>query len=59
MMLATDNQVPAAALKGRAMGALFMAGFGALRVAIGLKFLQRLDWRSLLSVLAVAAALVV
>jgi hypothetical protein len=58
MILVVGQSLPAAALKGRAIGAIFMAGFGALWMVIGLRFLQRLGWRSGLFVLLITAALV-
>jgi len=54
--LPTD--VVPAALKGRAIGAVFMAGFGALWMIIGLKLLRRLHTGPLLVVLAITAVLV-
>jgi len=45
-------------VKGRAIGALWMAGFGALWMIVGIKFLQRLNWRSVLLVVVIGASLV-
>lgn len=52
-----QTEVAPAVIKGRAIGARFMAGFGALWMVIGLKFLQRLNSRSGLLVLIVTAAI--
>jgi hypothetical protein len=52
-----QTEVAPAVIKGRAIGALFMAGFGALWMVIGLKFLQRLNSRSGLLVLIVTAVI--
>ena len=46
----TISPIPTAALEGRAIGALVMAGFGALWIVIAAKLLKRLDWRAWLVV---------
>jgi hypothetical protein len=48
-MIAT-SPIPAADLEGRAIGALVVAGFGALWMVIAAKLLKRLDWRAWLVV---------